>query len=614
MRILVTGKTGQLGKSIQEVVASSAQNYLGYSFTFIGRDEIDFSDNISISEYFERNSFDVIINCAAYTQVDKAEGQQELANQINHLAVGQLAYIAQQSNAKLIHISTDYVFDGNTTNPYIELDVPNPINIYAKTKLLGEQVVQNTMSSNALIIRSAWLYSQYGNNFVDTMLKLAQDKDELKIVSDQIGTPTYATDLATIILHIINNKDFTRNFATTTYHYSSMGQCSWYEFSKEIFSICKIKLNIIPITTDEYPTLAKRALYTVLNKDKITTKFNITIPTWQSSLKECLVNTNSISLSVIIVNYKSWTVLQQCLDSFKQFPPKLNFEIIIIDNDSKDGKFDDFAKFNPTAKFIKNSGNNGFSNGCNLGADNAKGEYLLFLNPDVILTDKLAIDSMFEFAKNNTEVGIVSCRTIDPKGRPEREISFFNPWLTIGWIRSIYKLINKSKIQARFLENKSLWYPDWVAGSVILIQTQFFNQIGKWEQDNYWMYYEDVDLCRKVKHHNKTIALLRDVELQHAHGGSSRRNPKTTAITRSEVVTSSHVSVQAHTQGLNRIALHSTLIINTLISWLFRVLFTLPIFWKTAFKANLLTFIAIIYYYFNAPIRKTWKSKRLKNN
>jgi dTDP-4-dehydrorhamnose reductase len=178
---------------IQEVLI--AQNYLGYSFTFIGRDEIDFSDNISISEYFERNSFDVIINCAAYTQVDKAEGQQELANQINHLAVGQLAYIAQQSNAKLIHISTDYVFDGNTTNPYIELDVPNPINIYAKTKLLGEQVVQNTMSSNALIIRSAWLYSQYGNNFVDTMLKLAQDKDELKIVSDQIGTPTYATDL-----------------------------------------------------------------------------------------------------------------------------------------------------------------------------------------------------------------------------------------------------------------------------------------------------------------------------------------------------------------------------------------------------------------------------------
>ena len=286
MRILIIGKTGQLGQSIQEVVTNAS--YLTHSFTFVGRNEIDFSNSSSILRYFEYNSFDVIVNCAAYTQVDRAEEQQELANQINHLAVGQLADIAQQSNTKLIHISTDYVFDGNTVNPYIELDVPNPINIYGKTKLLGEQAVQNTMSSNALIIRSSWIYSQYGNNFVDTMLRLAQGRDELKIVSDQISTPTYATDLATTILHIINSKDFIKDFATTAYHYSNIGQCSWHEFAKAIFAICKIKLNVIPITTDEYPTSAKRPLYTVLNKDKITTRFNITIPSWHYSLKKYL--------------------------------------------------------------------------------------------------------------------------------------------------------------------------------------------------------------------------------------------------------------------------------------------------------------------------------------
>jgi dTDP-4-dehydrorhamnose reductase len=286
MQILIIGKTGQLGQSIQEVATNVS--YSKHSFTFVGRDEIDFSNNANISTYFECNSFDVIVNCAAYTQVDRAEEQQELANQINHLAVGQLADIVQQSNTKLIHISTDYVFDGNTTNPYIELDVPNPINTYGKTKLLGEQAVQNAMNNNALIIRSSWIYSQYGNNFVDTMLRLAKDRDELKIVSDQIGTPTYATDLATTILHIINSKDFIKDFATTIYHYSNTGQCSWHEFAKAIFSICKIKLNVIPITTDEYPTAARRPLYTVLNKRKIITTFHIIIPSWQSSLKACL--------------------------------------------------------------------------------------------------------------------------------------------------------------------------------------------------------------------------------------------------------------------------------------------------------------------------------------
>ena len=158
------------------------------------------------------------------------------------------------------------------------------------------------------------------------------------------------------------------------------------------------------------------------------------------------IGLNNIDLSIIIVNYKSWGVLQQCLDSFQQFPPRLSYEIIVIDNDSQDGKFDDFAEHNPQIKLIKNSGNNGFSNGCNLGAENTTGEYLLFLNPDVILTSSSAIDGMVGFSKKNTDAGIVSCRTINPRGKPEREIAFENPWLIIGWIRAIYKLLNKKQI------------------------------------------------------------------------------------------------------------------------------------------------------------------------
>jgi len=324
------------------------------------------------------------------------------------------------------------------------------------------------------------------------------------------------------------------------------------------------------------------------------------------------IGLNNIDLSIIIVNYKSWNVLQQCLDSFQQFPPRLNYEIIVVDNDSQDGEFDDFSRHNPEIELIQNTGNNGFSNGCNLGAKHALGKYLLFLNPDVILTSSSAIDGMVEFSKNNTGVGIVSCRTINPKGKPEREIAFENPWLIIGWIRAIYKLLNKKQISLKYGENEDNWYPDWVAGSVILIKSALFNKINKWDQDNYWMYYEDVDLCRKVVGLGKKIALLRNFELKHAHGGSSRRNPTTTAITKSEVVTSNHMFVQIYTQGINRVILHSLMVVNTLISWLLRTLLTLPVFWKNSFQSNLLTLIAIIQYYVHVPTRGTWKSKRLK--
>ena len=323
---------------------------------------------------------------------------------------------------------------------------------------------------------------------------------------------------------------------------------------------------------------------------------------------------SKIDLSIIIVNYRSWEVLAKCIKSFNKYTPNLTYEIIVVDNNSQDNQFNDFKQKFHEIKLIANKGNYGFSSGCNLGADNSKGEYLLFLNPDVTLTNSNAIDNMFNFAVANANVGITSCRTINLTGKREREIAFLNPWLTIGWIRAFYKLAFSRKIAKKFPENKNIWYPEWVAGSVVLIQKDFFKEIGQWSENIFWMYSEDPDLCLKVTKHGKKIALLRNVELEHLHGGSSRRNPKTTSITKSEVVTSSHVFIQEHTRGLNRLTLHLVIIVNTLISWILRTIITLPFFWKNIFQANLFTLIAIFKYYLNVVIRWDWKSRRLKNN
>ena len=321
---------------------------------------------------------------------------------------------------------------------------------------------------------------------------------------------------------------------------------------------------------------------------------------------------NKIDLSIIIVNYRCWEVLAKCIESFNEHKPNINYEIIVVDNDSQDDQFNNFQQQFHEIRLIANKGNYGFSSGCNLGADNAKGEFLLFLNPDVTLTSSSAIDSMFSFAKSNPDIGITSCRTLDPNGKREREITFLSPWLTIGWLRAMYKLALSHKIAINYPEKNKIWYPDWVAGSVILIKKDFFKKIGKWSESKFWMYSEDPDICLKTKKFGKKIALLRNVELKHSHGGSSRKNPETTAITKSEVVTSSHVFIQEHTRGLNRMALHIVIIINTIISWLARTIVTFPIFWKDLFKANLLTFIAIIKYYLCALISISWKSRRLK--
>jgi dTDP-4-dehydrorhamnose reductase len=292
MRILVTGKNGQLSRSIHKLVNTDTKIYNNQSsnnFIFVGREELDLSSKSNITHYFDNNKFDIIINCAAYTAVDKAEEEVELANQINHLAVKQLAGIANKQQVKLIHISTDYVFDGESDKPYIETDTTNPINVYGKTKLAGEKALQAMMTMNAIIIRTSWLYSEYGNNFVKTMLRLGKERNELNVVSDQIGSPTYATDLAGVILEIIKNKEFKEiSQATQIYHYSNKGEISWYEFAQEIFKIAKIDCKVSPITIQQYPMPAKRPINTIMSVDKIAETFSVNTSNWKESLDSCI--------------------------------------------------------------------------------------------------------------------------------------------------------------------------------------------------------------------------------------------------------------------------------------------------------------------------------------
>jgi len=289
MRILVTGKNGQLGQSINKLIniETKIENNLSSSkFIFVGREELDLSNNSSIINYFDNHDkFDIIINCAAYTAVDKAEEEQELANQINHLAVKQLASIANKQQARLIHISTDYVFDGENFKPYCEDDTTNPNGVYGITKLDGEKAMQEINPLNSIIIRTSWVYSSVGANFVKTMLRLGRERDSLGVIFDQVGTPTYARDLAKAILDILVN---IKNEKVEIYNYSNEGVLSWYDFAKEIMRMAKIDCSINPIETSEYPTPAKRPHFSLLNKSKIKKEFNLTIPFWKDSLDECL--------------------------------------------------------------------------------------------------------------------------------------------------------------------------------------------------------------------------------------------------------------------------------------------------------------------------------------
>ena len=278
--ILVTGSKGQVGSELQALASSYA-----YTFYFTDRDSLDITDKNQLKAFVEKSKIDIIINAAAYTAVDKAEEDTKNADKVNHLSTKYLAEIAKERNIKLIHISTDYVFDGKNYKPYNEDDTTSPNGVYGATKLAGEKAMQEVNPKNSIIIRTSWVYSSYGANFVKTMLRLGKERDSLGVIFDQVGTPTYARDLAKAILDIIPQ---VKNETVEIYHYSNEGVLSWYDFAKEIMRMAKLECQIKPIETKEYPTPAKRPHYSLLNKAKIKEAFAIEIPYWKDSLDACL--------------------------------------------------------------------------------------------------------------------------------------------------------------------------------------------------------------------------------------------------------------------------------------------------------------------------------------
>ena len=290
--ILVSGKNGHLGCSLQKILIEISQN-LNLSlnnFVFASRDEIDLSKQNSISKFFSNKQFSAIVNCAAFTSVDKAESDFKLAEKINHLAVAQLAKIAKNQNIPLIHISTDYVFQGQQSKLYIETDETNPINTYGLTKLNGEKAVISS-GCNGAIIRTSWLHSEFGHNFVKTMLELGKKKDNINVVFDQIGSPTYASNLAKVVLTMLSNQRTIEvmNSQLNIYHFSDDGYCSWYDFAKAIFELSNINCHVNPIETKNYYTHAERPLCNVMKKDKIKQHIpDLVIPHWKDALNKCL--------------------------------------------------------------------------------------------------------------------------------------------------------------------------------------------------------------------------------------------------------------------------------------------------------------------------------------
>lgn len=277
--ILITGANGQLGNAIQKL----ASQYPGYNFYFTDVDTLDILDKEQISDFVRINQVQYIVNCAAYTAVDKAEENADMAMRINCDAVRNIGEVAKTYHAKVIHISTDYVFDGTGSRPYREDDPTNPTSVYGSTKLAGETILQQ-ICSESVIIRTAWLYSEYGTNFVKTMIRLGKERSDLNVVSDQIGTPTYAGDLAEAIISILNHLVFTPGI----YHYSNEGICSWYDFAAEIMKQAQLDCRVHPIPAKDYPTPAKRPAYSVLDKTKIKQVYGISIPKWEASLARCL--------------------------------------------------------------------------------------------------------------------------------------------------------------------------------------------------------------------------------------------------------------------------------------------------------------------------------------
>ena len=279
--ILVTGANGQLGIELRNI----SGDYPDYRFFFTDVAELDITNLGAVNTFFENNKIKTVINCAAYTAVDKAESDEHAAMLINATAVGYLADACQNADATLIHISTDYVYDGNANRPYSENHPTAPASVYGRSKLAGEKAALN--NPKTVIIRTSWLYSAYGNNFVKTMLRLGKERETLNVVFDQTGTPTYAADLAQAIMEVVKATG-KGDLKTGIFHYSNEGVCSWYDFAHEIMQQAELKCVVRPIETKDYPVPAPRPHYSVLNKSLIKTKYDIEIPHWKDSLKKCL--------------------------------------------------------------------------------------------------------------------------------------------------------------------------------------------------------------------------------------------------------------------------------------------------------------------------------------
>ncbi len=277
--ILVTGANGQLGNEMRLLAEVNKE----YTYFFTDVAELDICDEQAVMNFVTAHQIDIIVNCAAYTAVDKAEDNQELCDKLNHVAPGYLAKAIQTRGGYLVQVSTDYVFDGTAHVPYTEEQPTCPDSVYGTTKLAGEQEAMK-YCANTMIIRTAWLYSTFGNNFVKTMLRLGREKDSLGVIFDQIGTPTYARDLAVAIFAAIH-----KGIIPGIYHFSNEGVCSWYDFTQMIHHLADIKTcKLRPLHTEEYPTRAKRPHYSVLDKTKIKDIYGIEIPYWVDSLKECI--------------------------------------------------------------------------------------------------------------------------------------------------------------------------------------------------------------------------------------------------------------------------------------------------------------------------------------
>ena len=288
MRVLITGSNGQLGSEIKDI----ATNYPKLDCFFKDLPKLNICDFESLESFIRCHKINAVINCAAYTEVDNAEENIELANNVNSKGVLNIVNALKKVNGKLIHISTDYVFNGNKSLPYTEVDPVNPIGIYGKTKRSGELVVKNS-EIDAMVIRTSWLYSTYGNNFLKTILRLGNEKESLNIIYDQKGSPTYAKDLAKTCLEILcKPNSFKISNKVEIYHYSNEGVASWFDFAEEIVELANIDCKINPIQSKDYYTLASRPKYSVLDKTKIKRDFEIDIPHWKDSLKECLKKTN----------------------------------------------------------------------------------------------------------------------------------------------------------------------------------------------------------------------------------------------------------------------------------------------------------------------------------